>query len=150
MAENIPEERPQYPHPVFNEDNAYSLAKMLGAWAVGLGPQYMAYQKGKGLLDAVGAASDAYGVMTGEPYASAKAFYGDVPVINYTYAMEDALKQKDPTRAAPIISYEGTGLVGDENNFYKTIYDDEPEYESPFSKLGKNPSAGGLLRMVGK
>jgi len=150
MPENIPEDRPPFPNPVFNEDNAYSLAKMLGAWAVGLGPQYMAYQKGKGLLDVVGSATDAYGAMTGEPYASAKAFYNDVPVINYTYAMEDALQQRDPTRAAPIISYEGTGLVGDENNFYKTIYDDEPEYESPFSKLGKKPPVDGLLKMVGK
>ena len=149
MADNIPEERPQR-NPIFNEDNAYELAKMLGAWATGFGPIYTQYKKGLGLLDVAGAASDAYGAMTGEPYASAKAFYNDVPVINYTYAMEDALKQKDPTRAAPIISYEGTGLVGDENNFYKTIYDDEPEYESPFSKLGKNPSVGGLLRMVGK
>ena len=149
MADNIPEERPQR-NPIFNEDNAYELAKMLGAWATGFGPIYTQYKKGLGLLDVAGAASDAYGAMTGEPYASAKAFYNDVPVINYTYAMEDALKQKDPTRAAPIISYEGTGLVGDENNFYKTIYDDEPEYESPFSKLGKNPPAGGLLRMMGK
>ena len=149
MADNIPEERPQR-NPIFNEDNAYELAKMLGAWATGFGPIYTQYKKGLGLLDVAGAASDAYGAMTGEPYASAKAFYGEVPVINYTYAMEDALEQADPTRAAPIISYEGTGLVGDENNFYKTIYDDEPEYESPFSKLGKNPSAGGLLRMVGK
>jgi len=149
MADNIPEERPQR-NPIFNEDNAYELAKMLGAWATGFGPIYTQYKKGLGLLDVAGAASDAYGAMTGEPYASAKAFYNDVPVINYTYAMEDALEQADPTRAAPIISYEGTGLVGDENNFYKTIYDDEPEYESPFSKLGKNPSAGGLLRMVGK
>jgi len=150
MADNIPEERPQYPHPVFNEDNAYSLAKMLGAWAVGLGPQYMAYQKGKGLLNAVGTATDAYGAMTGEPYASAKAFYGEVPVINYTHMMQTALDQADPTRAAPIVSYEGTGLHGDPKNNWKIIYDDEPEYESPFSKLGKNPSAGGLLRMVGK
>jgi hypothetical protein len=150
MANNIPEERPQFPHPVFNEDNAYSLAKMLGAWAVGLGPQYMAYQKGKGLLDAVGTASDAYGVMTGEPYASAKAFYGEVPVINYTHMMQTALDQADPTGAAPIVSYEGTGLQGDPKNNWKIIYDDEPEYESPFSKLGKNPPAGGLLKMVDK
>jgi len=149
MADNIPEERPQYPHPVFNEDNAYSLAKMLGAWAVGLGPQYMAYQKGKGLLDAVGAASDAYGVMTGEPYASEKAFYGEVPVINYTHMMQTALDQRDPTRAAPIVSFEGTGLHGEPRN-WNIIYDDEPESESPFSKLGKKPPDGGLLKMVGK
>ena len=148
MADNIPEERPQR-NPIFNEDNAYSLAKMLGAWAVGLGPQYMAYQKGKGLLDAVGTASDAYGVMTGEPYASEKAFYGEVPVINYTHMMQTALDQRDPTRAAPIVSFEGTGLHGEPRN-WNIIYDDEPEGESPFSKLGKNPPAGGLLKMVGK
>ena len=148
MPENLPEERPQR-HPIFNADNAYELAKMAGAWATGLGPLYTQYKKGKGLLDVIGTASDAYGAMTGEPYASAKAFYEDVPVINYTYAMEEALRQRDPTRDAPIMSYEGTGLVGDKNNFYKIIYDDEPEYESPFSKLGKKP-ADGLLRMMGK
>ena len=149
MADNIPEERPQR-NPIFNEDNAYELAKMLGAWATGFGPIYTQYKKGLGLLDVAGAASDAYGVMTGEPYASEKAFYGEVPVINYTYAMEDALTQRDPTRAAPIISYEGTGLTGDPKNYYKIIYDDEPENDSPFSKLGKNPPVDGLLRMVGK
>ena len=148
MPESLPEERPQR-HPIFNSDNAYELAKMAGAWATGLGPLYTKYRQGKGLLDAIGTAEDVYGAMTGEPYASAKAFYNDVPVINYTYAMEDALKRKDPTRAAPIISYEGTGLVGDENNFYKTIYDDEPWYESPFSKFGKKPT-DGLLRMMDK
>ena len=110
---------------------------------------YTQYKKAKGLLDVVGVTDDAYGVMAGEPYASAKAFYGDVPVINYTYAMQDALAQTDPTRAAPIMSYEGTGLTGDPKNYYKIIYDDEPEIESPFSKLGKKP-ADGLLRMMGK
>ena len=148
MPESLPEERPQR-HPIFNTDNAYELAKMAGAWATGLGPLYTQYKKAKGLLDVVGTAEDVYGTMTGEPYASAKAFYNDVPVINYTYAMEDALKQRDPTRAAPIMSYEGTGLTGDPKNYYKVIYDDEPETESPFSKLGKKP-ADGLLKMVGR
>ena len=148
MADNIPEERPQR-NPIFNEDNAYELAKMVGAWATGLGPLYTQYKKGLGLLDVAGAASDAYGAMTGDPYASAKAFYGDVPVINYTHMMQTALDQRDPTRAAPIVSFEGTGLHGEPRN-WNIIYDDEPEGESPFSKLGKNPPAGGLLKMVGK
>ena len=148
MPESLPEERPQR-NPIFNADNAYELAKMAGAWATGIGPLYMKYKKATGLLDAVGAADDAYGAMTGEPYASAKAFYGDVPVINYTHIMQDALAQTDPTRAAPIVSYEGTGLTGDPKNYYKIIYDDAPEIESPFSKLGKKP-ADGLLRMMGK
>ena len=148
MPENLPEERPQR-NPIFNSDNAYELAKLAGAWATGLGPLYTQYKKAKGLLDMVGTAEDVYGTMTGEPYASAKAFYGDVPVINYTHIMQEALSQADPTRAAPILSYEGTGLTGDPKNYYKIIYDDEPEIESPFSKLGKKP-ADGLLRMMGK
>jgi len=148
MADNIPAERPQR-DPIFNQDNAYELAKMLGAWATGLGPLYTQYKKGLGLLDVAGAASDAYGAMTGDPYASAKAFYGDVPVVNYTHMMQTALEQTDPTRAAPIVSFEGTGLRGEPRN-WKIIYDDEPEYESPFSKMGKTPSVDGLLRMVGK
>ena len=148
MPESLPEERPQR-HPIFNADNAYELAKMAGAWATGLGPLYTQYKKAKGLPDVVGSAEDVYGTMTGEPYASAKAFYNDVPVINYTHIMQDALAQTDPTRAAPIISYEGTGLTGDQKNYYKIIYDDEPEIESPFSKLGKKP-VDGLLKMVGR
>ena len=136
MPENLPEERPQR-HPIFNSDNAYELAKMAGAWATGLGPLYTQYKKAKGLLDVVGSADDAYGVMTGEPYASAKAFYGDVPVINYTHFMEEALRQRQPSDiAAPVLSYEGSGLTGDPQNLYKIVYGDAP--------------AGGLLRMVGK
>ena len=136
MPEELPEERPQR-NPIFNADNVYELAKMAGAWATGLGPLYMQYQKGKGLLDAVGAASDAYGVMTNDPYASAKAFYGEVPVINYTHFMEEALRQRQPSDiAAPVLSYEGSGLTGDPKNLYKIVYGDAP--------------ADGLLRMVGQ
>ena len=140
MPDNLPEERPQGPNPVFNEDNAYALAKMLGAWAVGLGPQYMAYQKSKGLLDAVGSAGDMYGVMTGEPYSSAKAFYGDIPVINYSQLADDVLARNPdrlPGQPAPVLSYPGTGLRDDVNNRFNVDF-------------GENQLNGGLLRMMGK
>lgn len=137
------------------------------AAVTGTGPAFMAKEAAMGLLNSVGAISDAYGAMTGDPYALEKLTHGRAPIVNYSHDMQKLNEfQATPGTTAPVISHPSSGLAFDPDALKFVVDMGEnprqppevvlpPDWGSPFTLIGmeeekKKRQAGGLMNLVGQ